>query len=73
MSYGGKGYLKGIHDLGNIVLKTKQRTPVLAARTLPASSFGPRRTARASTELNGEGEGRERPSCCNASASMRSM
>ena len=66
----GKGYLKGINDLGNIVLKTSNGTPVLLqgrrprrtrARTSGAAS--PNSTARARSPA---------ASCCSALASMRS-
>jgi len=50
----GKGYLKSINDLGNIVLKTNNGTPVLLRRRCAGGAW-PRRAAR-DTELNGEGE-----------------
>src|SRR6202035_2861731 len=51
----GKGYLKGINDLGNIVLKTSNGTPVLL-RDVARVELGPD-GGRGVTELNGEGEG----------------
>ena len=50
----GKGYLKGINDLGNIVLKTNHGTPVLL-RDVARVEIGPDER-RGITELNGEGE-----------------
>jgi Cu(I)/Ag(I) efflux system membrane protein CusA/SilA len=50
----GKGYLKGINDLGNIVLKTNNGTPVLL-RDVARVELGPDER-RGITELNGEGE-----------------
>ena len=50
----GKGYLKGINDLGNIVLKTNNGTPVLL-RDVARVEIGPDER-RGITELNGEGE-----------------
>src|SRR5258708_39541543 len=50
----GKGYLKGINDLGNMVLKTNNGTPVLL-RDLARVELGPDER-RGITELNGEGE-----------------
>ena len=50
----GKGYLKGINDLGNIVLKTSNGTPVLL-RDVARVEIGPDER-RGVTELNGEGE-----------------
>jgi Cu(I)/Ag(I) efflux system membrane protein CusA/SilA len=50
----GKGYLKGINDLGNIVLKTSNGTPVLL-RDIARVELGPDER-RGVTELNGEGE-----------------
>jgi len=50
----GKGYLKGINDLGNIVLKTSNGTPVLL-RDVARVEIGPDER-RGITELNGEGE-----------------
>lgn len=50
----GKGYLKGIDDLGNIVLKTSNGTPVLL-RDVARVEIGPDER-RGITELNGEGE-----------------
>jgi Cu(I)/Ag(I) efflux system membrane protein CusA/SilA len=50
----GKGYLKGINDLGNIVLKTDNGTPVLV-RDVARVELGPDER-RGITELNGEGE-----------------
>jgi copper/silver efflux system protein len=50
----GKGYLKGISDLGNIVLKTSNGTPVLL-RDIARVELGPDER-RGITELNGEGE-----------------
>ncbi len=50
----GKGYLKGINDLGNIVLKTGNGTPVLL-RDVARVELGPDER-RGITELNGEGE-----------------
>ncbi len=50
----GKGYLKNINDLGNIVLKTSNGTPVLL-RDVARVELGPDER-RGITELNGEGE-----------------
>ncbi len=50
----GKGYIKGINDLGNIVLKTSGGTPVLL-RDVARVELGPDER-RGITELNGEGE-----------------
>jgi copper/silver efflux system protein len=50
----GKGYLKGIDDLSNIVLKTDNGTPVLL-RDVSRVELGPDER-RGITELNGEGE-----------------
>ncbi len=50
----GKGYLKGVDDLGNIVLKTSNGTPVLL-RDVARVEIGPDER-RGITELNGEGE-----------------
>ncbi len=50
----GKGYLKGINDLGDIVLKTNNGTPVLL-RDVARVELGPDER-RGVTELNGEGE-----------------
>ena len=50
----GKGYLKGINDLGNIVLKTNNGTPVLL-RDVARVELGPDER-RGIAELNGEGE-----------------
>jgi Cu(I)/Ag(I) efflux system membrane protein CusA/SilA len=50
----GKGYLKDINDLGNIVLKTSNGTPVLL-RDIARVELGPDER-RGITELNGEGE-----------------
>ena len=50
----GKGYLKGINDLGNVVLKTSGGTPVLL-RDVARVELGPDER-RGITELNGEGE-----------------
>jgi len=50
----GKGYLKGINDLGNIVLKNDGGTPVLL-RDVARVELGPDER-RGITELNGEGE-----------------
>jgi copper/silver efflux system protein len=50
----GKGYLKGINDLGNIVLKSSNGTPVLL-RDVARVELGPDER-RGITELNGEGE-----------------
>jgi Cu(I)/Ag(I) efflux system membrane protein CusA/SilA len=50
----GKGYLKSINDLGNIVLKTSNGTPVLL-RDVARVDIGPDER-RGITELNGEGE-----------------
>ena len=50
----GKGYLRGINDLGNIVLKASNGTPVLL-RDIARVELGPDER-RGITELNGEGE-----------------
>ncbi|HEY9455821.1 MAG TPA: CusA/CzcA family heavy metal efflux RND transporter [Bradyrhizobium sp.] len=50
----GKGYLKSINDLGNVVLKTDNGTPVLV-RDVARVELGPDER-RGITELNGEGE-----------------
>jgi copper/silver efflux system protein len=50
----GKGYLKSINDLGNIVLKINNGTPVLL-RDVARVELGPDER-RGITELNGEGE-----------------
>jgi Cu(I)/Ag(I) efflux system membrane protein CusA/SilA len=50
----GKGYLKNTNDLGNIVLKTNNGTPVLL-RDVARVELGPDER-RGITELNGEGE-----------------
>ena len=50
----GRGYLKSINDLGNIVLKTSNGTPVLL-RDVARVELGPDER-RGITELNGEGE-----------------
>jgi len=50
----GKGYLKDINDLGNIVLKTNQGTPVLL-QDVARVELGPDER-RGFAELNGEGE-----------------
>ncbi|RJF77758.1 efflux RND transporter permease subunit [Rhodopseudomonas palustris] len=50
----GKGYLKSINDLGNIVLKVAGGTPVLL-RDVARVELGPDER-RGLTELNGEGE-----------------
>jgi len=50
----GKGYLKSINDLGNIVLKVSNGTPVLL-RDVARVELGPDER-RGITELNGEGE-----------------
>ena len=50
----GKGYLKGINDLGDIVLKASNGTPVLL-RDIARVELGPDER-RGITELNGEGE-----------------
>lgn len=50
----GKGYIKDINDLGNIVLKTDNGTPVLL-RDVARVELGPDER-RGITELNGEGE-----------------
>ena len=50
----GKGYLRDINDLGNIVLKTNNGTPVLL-RDVARVELGPDER-RGITELNGEGE-----------------
>jgi Cu(I)/Ag(I) efflux system membrane protein CusA/SilA len=50
----GKGYLKSINDLGNVVLKVSNGTPVLV-RDVARVELGPDER-RGITELNGEGE-----------------
>lgn len=50
----GKGYIKGINDLGNIVLKASGGTPVLL-KDVARVELGPDER-RGITELNGEGE-----------------
>jgi Cu(I)/Ag(I) efflux system membrane protein CusA/SilA len=50
----GRGYLKSIDDLGNIVLKTDKGTPVLL-KNVARVELGPDER-RGITELNGEGE-----------------
>jgi Cu(I)/Ag(I) efflux system membrane protein CusA/SilA len=50
----GKGYIKGINDLGNIVLKSSGGTPVLL-KDVARVELGPDER-RGITELNGEGE-----------------
>ena len=50
----GKGYLRGINDLGNIVLKASNGTPVLL-RDIARVELGPDER-RGIAELNGEGE-----------------
>ncbi len=50
----GKGYLRGIDDLGSIVLKADKGTPVLL-RDVARIELGPDER-RGITELNGEGE-----------------
>ena len=50
----GKGYLKDINDLGNVVLKTNNGTPVLL-RDVARVELGPDER-RGVAELNGEGE-----------------
>ncbi len=50
----GKGYLKSIDDLGNVVLKTNNGTPVLL-RDVARIELGPDER-RGIAELNGEGE-----------------
>lgn len=50
----GKGYLKNINDLGDVVLKTSGGTPVLL-RDVARVELGPDER-RGITELNGEGE-----------------
>jgi Cu(I)/Ag(I) efflux system membrane protein CusA/SilA len=50
----GKGYLRSINDLGDIVLKTSNGTPVLL-RDVARVELGPDER-RGITELNGEGE-----------------
>ena len=50
----GKGYLKSVDDLGSIVLKTSNGTPVLL-RDVARVELGPDER-RGITELNGEGE-----------------
>ena len=50
----GRGYLKSIDDLGNVVLKSSNGTPVLL-RDVARVEIGPDER-RGITELNGEGE-----------------
>jgi Cu(I)/Ag(I) efflux system membrane protein CusA/SilA len=50
----GKGYIKSINDLGNVVLKMSNGTPVLL-RDVARVELGPDER-RGITELNGEGE-----------------
>jgi copper/silver efflux system protein len=50
----GRGYIKDINDLGNIVLKTNNGTPVLL-RDVARVELGPDER-RGITEINGEGE-----------------
>ncbi|CAN7657619.1 CusA/CzcA family heavy metal efflux RND transporter [Bosea sp. LjRoot9] len=50
----GKGYLRGVDDIGKIVLKTDNGTPVLL-RDVARVELGPDER-RGITELNGEGE-----------------
>jgi Cu(I)/Ag(I) efflux system membrane protein CusA/SilA len=50
----GKGYIKDINDLGNVVLKTNNGTPVLL-RDVARVELGPDER-RGIAELNGEGE-----------------
>src|SRR5215472_13301158 len=50
----GRGYLKGVDDLGNVVLKTDNGTPVLL-RDVARVELGPDER-RGIAELNGEGE-----------------
>jgi Cu(I)/Ag(I) efflux system membrane protein CusA/SilA len=50
----GKGYLKDINDLGNVVLKVSNGTPVLL-KDVARVELGPDER-RGITELNGEGE-----------------
>ncbi|MEN3346659.1 MAG: copper/silver efflux system protein, partial [Bradyrhizobium sp.] len=50
----GKGYLKDVNDLGNVVLKTDNGTPVLL-RDVARVELGPDER-RGIAELNGEGE-----------------
>ncbi|MEH6950631.1 CusA/CzcA family heavy metal efflux RND transporter [Nitrobacter sp. NHB1] len=50
----GRGYIRDINDLGNIVLKTDNGTPVLL-RDVARVELGPDER-RGITELNGEGE-----------------
>jgi Cu(I)/Ag(I) efflux system membrane protein CusA/SilA len=50
----GRGYIKGINDLGNIVLKTSNGTPVLL-RDVAKVELGPDER-RGVAELDGEGE-----------------
>src|SRR4029077_4360817 len=50
----GKGYLKSVNDLGNIVLKTSNGTPVLL-KDVARVELGPDER-RGITELDGEGE-----------------
>ena len=66
----GKGYLKGINDLGNIVLKTEQRHAGAAARTSRASNSGP--TSGAALPNSTAKARSPAASCCSVSASTRS-
>jgi Cu(I)/Ag(I) efflux system membrane protein CusA/SilA len=50
----GRGYLKGVDDIGNVVLKTNDGTPVLV-RDVARIELGPDER-RGIAELNGEGE-----------------
>ena len=50
----GRGYLKGINDLGNVAVKASNGTPVLL-RDVARIELGPDER-RGITELNGEGE-----------------
>src|SRR6266536_3673828 len=50
----GKGYIRNINDLGNIVLKSSGGTPVLL-KDVARVELGPDER-RGITELNGEGE-----------------
>src|SRR3954447_25353319 len=50
----GRGYLRNVDDLGNVVLKTNNGTPVLL-RDVARVELGPDER-RGITELNGEGE-----------------
>src|SRR5262249_8864201 len=50
----GKGYLKGINDLGNVVLKANNGTPVLL-KDIARVELGPDER-RGIGEFNGEGE-----------------